>query len=149
MNWFQEKKTKILQQLSVPDDEYLDSSPKGTVDQPIRDLVDEINSVGGLVTTSSCSGRLAVFLEGPSRAVAAASNSSAGGADADSARRSAGGKGGGRWLFTSHEPLDLTSLDIKQSLLKTLGLQEGPMQYPRGEDAARFVHIKFEPMVRA
>ncbi|KAJ0123491.1 hypothetical protein J7T55_011956 [Diaporthe amygdali] len=61
---FARRKAAILAQLAVPDDEYTDLSPKGTVDAGIRDLIDEINGLAGLVTTSSCAGRVSVFLEG-------------------------------------------------------------------------------------
>lgn len=61
---FTRRKEAILAQLAVPDDEYTDLSPKGTVDAGIRDLIDEINGLDGLVTTSSCAGRVSVFLEG-------------------------------------------------------------------------------------
>ncbi|KAI3398570.1 hypothetical protein diail_8915 [Diaporthe ilicicola] len=61
---FARRKEAILAQLAVPDDEYTDLSPKGTVDAGIRDLIDEINGLPGLVTTSSCAGRVSVFLEG-------------------------------------------------------------------------------------
>lgn len=61
---FARRKEAILAQLAVPDDEYTDLSPKGTVDAGIRDLIDEINGLDGLVTTSSCAGRVSVFLEG-------------------------------------------------------------------------------------
>lgn len=61
---FARRKEAILAQLAVPDDEYTDLSPKGTVDAGIRDLIDEINQLDGLVTTSSCAGRVSVFLEG-------------------------------------------------------------------------------------
>lgn len=43
---------------------YADLSPKGTVDAGIRELIGEINAREGLVTTSSCAGRVSVFLEG-------------------------------------------------------------------------------------
>ncbi|ROW13760.1 hypothetical protein VPNG_03552 [Cytospora leucostoma] len=61
---FTRRKAAILEQLSVPDEDYSDLSPKGTVDAGIRDLIDEINALDGLVTTSSCAGRVSVFLEG-------------------------------------------------------------------------------------
>src|SRR5437763_4376424 len=61
---FARKKAAILAALSLPTDEYQDRSPKGSVDDEIRDLIDEINAYDGLVTTSSCAGRIAVFLEG-------------------------------------------------------------------------------------
>ncbi|SPQ19689.1 eaf0b554-2a99-403a-9e31-ca3e83d52590 [Thermothielavioides terrestris] len=61
---FSLRKQKILSQLSVPDAEYTDASPKGSVDAGIRHLIDEINARPGLVTTSSCAGRVSVYLEG-------------------------------------------------------------------------------------
>lgn len=61
---FNQRKRKILSALAVPDEEYTDLSPKGTVDAGIRDLIDELNRVEGFVTTSSCAGRVSVFLEG-------------------------------------------------------------------------------------
>lgn len=61
---FTQRKRKILSALAVPDEEYTDLSPKGTVDAGIRDLIDELNKVEGFVTTSSCAGRVSVFLEG-------------------------------------------------------------------------------------
>ena len=65
---FLAKKKTILDQLSVPVSEYDDLSPKGSIDVGIRDLIDEINQIEGCVTTSSCSGRASVFLEGKKRA---------------------------------------------------------------------------------
>lgn len=62
--FFTRRKETVLAQLALPEDEYTDLSPKGTVDAGIRDLIDEINAVDGLVTTSSCAGRVSVFLEG-------------------------------------------------------------------------------------
>ncbi|OQV07716.1 hypothetical protein CLAIMM_12111 [Cladophialophora immunda] len=62
---FAAKKSQILAHLDQPAGEYTDNSPKGTVDAQIRDLIDEINQYEGLVTTSSCAGRVAVFVEGP------------------------------------------------------------------------------------
>ncbi|CAN8100637.1 unnamed protein product [Discula destructiva] len=61
---FTQRKRRILAALAVPDDEYTDLSPKGTVDAGIRALIGELNSVEGFVTTSSCAGRVSVFLEG-------------------------------------------------------------------------------------
>ncbi|TQS39422.1 hypothetical protein Golomagni_00055 [Golovinomyces magnicellulatus] len=61
---FQQKKAYILASLSIPRDQYTDSSPKGTVDEGIRQLIDKINEMSGYVTTSSCAGRISVFLEG-------------------------------------------------------------------------------------
>lgn len=40
-----------------------DNSNKGSIDAPIRELVDFINKLDCFVTTSSCSGRVVVFEE--------------------------------------------------------------------------------------
>ena len=54
---FEASKRALLQELAAGHD----LSPKGSIDVPIRPLVDFINSIDGLVTTSSCSGRISVF----------------------------------------------------------------------------------------
>src|SRR5690242_1217936 len=101
---FEARKQKILEQLDAPDEEYHDLSPKGSVDAPIRDLISEINRIDGIVTTSSCSGRISVFLEGrkadsdPSKPVE----------EGEESRAGPGGKGGGgAWLFISHDPVEV------------------------------------------
>lgn len=133
---FAEKKTKILDRLAVPEAEYTDLSPKGTVDKGIRHLIDEINSTDGFVTTSSCAGRVSVFLEG--RKAATFSD-----ADADADEQppaqvaGVGGKGaGGTWLYVSHDPVQ------GQDWLQTLELEDGEAQR-----TGRLIHFKFEPMV--
>lgn len=126
---FQTRKSRILSQLSVPDAEYTDASPKGSVDVAIRELIDEINhGYEGLVTTSSCAGRVSVYLEGVKRKKQEDKSSSGGdggqgeggkdgeeeeGGELEDAARAAtvtasssGGKGGGEWLFVSHDPLE-------------------------------------------
>jgi tRNA wybutosine-synthesizing protein 3 len=62
--FFVSRKNKILAELSAPEEEYSDLSPKGSVDEGIRDLIEDINTLPGLVTTSSCAGRISVFLGG-------------------------------------------------------------------------------------
>eukprot|EP00927_Polykrikos_kofoidii_P022780 TRINITY_DN21162_c0_g2_i1.p1 TRINITY_DN21162_c0_g2~~TRINITY_DN21162_c0_g2_i1.p1 ORF type:complete len:826 (-),score=162.82 TRINITY_DN21162_c0_g2_i1:340-2817(-) len=59
----------------------LDRSPKGSLDAPILGLLAWVNAQASLVTTSSCSGRIAVFL---------------GSSDPSSSK-------GGEWLLISHE----------------------------------------------
>lgn len=131
MDTFAAKKSKLLQQLEVPESEYHDASPKGSVDENIRDLVSEINCLDDMVTTSSCGGRVAVYLDGPPKT-------------------SSGGKGGGRWLFTSHHPVDLSAVTNSQSLHDVLGLEPAKDldSTTASEPTSRFVHFKFEPLVR-
>jgi Methyltransferase TYW3 len=131
---FVDKKKKILEALSVSPSEYADLSPKGSVDEGIRDLIDLINSTSGLVTTSSCAGRVSVYVEGQKK-------------DRNDSDANAGqsGKGGGRWIFVSHDPLDLSRLEWSGSLLSKFELQ---LSLGKGiASGASLVHIKFEPMV--
>lgn len=151
------KKQKILQQLAVPTEKYDDLSPKGSVDEGIRDLIDKINAIEGCVTTSSCAGRFSVFLEGKKKVASGEVNGDGIGiGDGERiglAEKGAGvgGKGGGgRWLFVSHDPVDLTR--HKGTWKELFGLKsedvEGKeLSYFRAARDVRFIHFKFEPMV--
>jgi tRNA wybutosine-synthesizing protein 3 len=124
---FVRKKERILALLAVPDAEYSDASPKGSVDAGIRDLIGEINALDGFVTTSSCAGRVSVFVEG---------------------NKKAGGKGGGgAWLFVSHDPV---VIDANEDARALLGMGDSVSveaeQHGISKDM-RLVHFKFEPMV--
>ena len=58
-NNVRDKKTQCLKQLREAEDR----SPKGTLDKPIVSLIHAINRHKDYVTTSSCSGRIALFAE--------------------------------------------------------------------------------------
>ncbi|KAI1379195.1 methyltransferase TYW3-domain-containing protein [Hypoxylon crocopeplum] len=158
---FAQRKTRILEQLAVPDAEYTDASPKGSVDAGIRDLIGEVNALDGFVTTSSCAGRVSVFLEGSKRAAAEEGKGEDEGEGEGERRKLAGvgGKGGGgAWLFVSHDPVPLEDGD-DGDMETLLGLQnrsekgDGTGRVVPGDDTAqdvaatRFVHFKFEPMI--
>lgn len=142
------RKASILQQLAVPAADYTDLSPKGSIDEGIRGLIDELNAYEGFVTTSSCAGRVSVYLEGSKGEVPGQ-----GGGDGAQERQThagVGGKGGGgTWLFVSHDPIqtqDVSHADT--ALLRFLGLES--MSEDPGEMMAagcRLIHFKFEPMV--
>jgi tRNA wybutosine-synthesizing protein 3 len=150
---FISRKNKILADLSTPDEEYSDLSPKGSVDERIRDLIHDINVLPGLVTTSSCAGRISVFLEGR-RSPNLSEEVSSGSEQRKFA--ASGGKGAGKWLYVSHEPLDLESSGAenkeKKSLHEMFGLVPGDGK-PPGVDkegqrqAPRLARFHFEPMV--
>ncbi|KAL7621594.1 hypothetical protein AAE478_008919 [Parahypoxylon ruwenzoriense] len=173
---FERRKRRILEQLSVPEAEYADASPKGSVDEGIRGLMDVVNGAEGWVTTSSCAGRVCVFVEGRRRKGVGGPGEGGGGDekrgegeeedddDGKTTRKLAGvgGKGGGgTWLFVSHEPVPLDGEDVEMQL----GLRRSPAgedgygpEVPRDEgggavsdvdttDATRLVHFKFEPMI--
>lgn len=146
----------------MPDAEYTDASPKGSVDAGIRDLIDEMNGLDGFVTTSSCAGRVSVFLEGSKKG---SGEDATGGDEAQGegdVRKLAGvgGKGGGgAWLFVSHDPVLLGGQDDPEVRLGLrtrgeedgtghgAGIAQGGNDVPHVAAAARLVHFKFEPMI--
>lgn len=153
---FVAKKKRILQNLAVPIDSYDDLSPKGSIDREIRDLIDEINQLEGCVTTSSCAGRISIFLEGnkvsESRVISSSKNRVEIGNFQDDVIRETtagvGGKGGGgRWLFVSHDKLSIE--EHNSDLTETFGMvkrsEERSVQ--TYEFGSRLIHFKFEPMV--
>ncbi|KAH8811398.1 methyltransferase TYW3-domain-containing protein [Xylogone sp. PMI_703] len=153
---FHLKKSTILANLSVPASSYDDLSPKGSIDAGIRTFIDEINAIEGLVTTSSCSGRVAVFLEGErkKRVDEGGSKDEEEVEEEEESRTKAGvgGKGGGgKWLFVSHDAVDLSACESESE-----GGIVGVFGMVKGEDArvlmnermdTRFIHFKFEPFI--
>ena len=165
---FEQKKAAILADLAVPDKDYTDQSPKGSVDDGIKDLIARINRIEGIVTTSSCAGRISVFLEGEKvkgLKQRGGHSETSEDAQADSERRDEdyegetrvkqsavpGGKGkGGRWLFVDHEPVRLPERDLPGHMppLARFGLSnplKNPKSFPNPQ--SRFVKFQFEPMV--
>lgn len=141
---FQTKKQKILQQLEIPNEDYTDLSPKGSVDEAVRELVDDINKQDGLVTTSSCSGRVAVYLEGISKRARQEDNR-----EDEPSGIASGGKGGGQWLYVSHDPTDLSDVTENGAVCSLLNLPQGRTpSTPSKAENIRFVRLKFEPLVR-
>jgi tRNA wybutosine-synthesizing protein 3 len=143
---FEARKQNILAQLETPDSDYHDLSPKGSVDEPIRDLIDKINTVQGLVTTSSCSGRISVFLEGRKPGSEGVLSE-----ETSESRAGPGGKGGGgAWLFISHAPVEAPSAHESSNLTAKFGF-ESTLPQQQDERApgvdSRYIHLKFEPMV--
>ncbi|GAB7342236.1 hypothetical protein MBLNU457_g0481t1 [Dothideomycetes sp. NU457] len=139
-NSFTNKKRKILEQLNAPSEEYTDASPKGSVDEPIREFVDEINAIDDLVTTSSCSGRFAFYLEGAKRGSNNLDNDSS-----EQQAASTSGKGGGQWLYVTHDPLPNTpSVDAMILSDNNFTITYTEQAIPPG---ARLIHFKFEPMI--
>ena len=150
---FEAKRQKILASLSRPDTDYVDSSPKGFVDDGVRELIRQINGTPGFVTTSSCAGRIAVYLEGPPKLASDQSpaiehDETAAVVAEGTAVASASGKGGGRWLFSSHGPVDLNSVLKPGALLRLFGFSSSAeVSFPLAETRVQYVHFKFEPMV--
>jgi tRNA wybutosine-synthesizing protein 3 len=141
---FDAKKQQVLRGLNVPENEYQDLSPKGSVDEPIRSLINEMNQSPGMVTTSSCSGRISVFLEGRKRDAqytAIENNNRA-------SPSGPGGKGGGSWLYISHYPVELVSSSPNSDFMTMFALQRRQDQLEQAPQSdCRYIHFKFEPMV--
>ena len=79
----------------------IDISSKGSFDEPILDLLSLINSHRDLVTTSSCSGRIAVFVS-KAAAATATSDKDMGDYAADAGNVSSALAKGIKWLLVSH-----------------------------------------------
>ncbi|KZM20905.1 tRNA(Phe) 7-((3-amino-3-carboxypropyl)-4-demethylwyosine(37)-N(4))methyltransferase [Ascochyta rabiei] len=142
---FEARKQKILEQLDAPDGEYRDLSPKGSIDTPIRDLINEINGFDGIVTTSSCSGRISVFLEGRR----ADSDPLKLAEEGEESRAGPGGKGGGgAWLFISHDPVEVLGTAASSDFTSKFGMINAVTETTQRPGVhCRFIHLKFEPMI--
>lgn len=130
-NPFDQKKAVILAGI---ESEKPDLSPKGNIDLLCIPIIDLINSHNDMVTTSSCSGRVSVFVEGTKF---------------HKGKIKTGGKGeGGKWLFVTHDSTDVTNwLDrIKGENLKFFGPDENVELESVHEDT-RLVLYKFEPFI--
>ena len=151
---FTARKNAILASLSTPDDAYTDLSPKGTVDEAIKPLIDHINGLEGVVTTSSCAGRISVFLEGSKQGKGKGKKVTTSEDVVENIEGQAavpGGKGmGGRWLFVSHEPVHLS--EHTGYLATRLGMSYTGEPCVSQDDmdvtTVRLARFQFEPMVR-
>lgn len=154
---FKSHKFRILAEIASPSP---DASPKGSIDVQILPLVDQLNQHDRVFTTSSCSGRVSVFFEGQKK-IATPSHSERNQqtpAVGDPVGKAGiGGKGGGKWLFVSHDPVDVerkSDCEVAEMLLGDdeqklgyVGLGSGDAVGFDISSATRFVHLKFEPMV--
>ncbi|KAF3918053.1 hypothetical protein ABW21_db0205306 [Orbilia brochopaga] len=154
---FKAKKTKILNDLASDEP---DASPKGSVDTHILPLIELLNQQDGIVTTSSCSGRVSVFLEGRKEVHNDSRNR-----DSDSIQESlenlaaVGGKGGGgKWLLVTHDPLSPSLLaqdggagaedfDFLASIFGGIQSQQSSASPLSLSEETRYIHFKFEPMI--
>lgn len=128
MNAFDQKKAVILADIRANSAETPDVSPKGTIDRRCLPIMNIINASPNMVTTSLCSGRVSVFLEGKKTAA------------------QIGAKGNeGKWLFVTHEPSDLTHWHKSLDLCYTMQAELAPgLASP---DVTRYVLFKFEPLI--
>ncbi len=139
---FQQKKKALLEQISITSDSHPDLSPKGTIDNEVLPLIHLINSHPGMVTTSSCSGRLSVFLEGKKHKLT-------------SDETKIGGKGdGGRWIYITHDLKDLEndkkvwfeSIIASSSQLEISSLTSTENNIHLNKET-RYILFKYEPLI--
>ena len=145
-----------------------DSSPKGYIDDEILALVHQLNKHDGVATTSSCAGRIAVFLEGIKKGTEPSdelqeqeewAHSGSQWKDDSSPLAGIGGKGHcGRWVYVCHTPIEGRTLswsDLYDGSVsgytscfgssETAPICSQQSHYIDGE--TRLLHFKFEPMV--
>lgn len=123
MSAFDQKKAFILELMGENSIDAPDASPKGTIDTLCLPIIDVINSHSDMVTTSLCSGRVSVFLEGVKKV-----------------KTQIGAKGNeGRWLFVTHHPEELKNWYDKVDFLYE---EPGPT-----DDSQRYILFKFEPLI--
>ncbi len=184
---FIKKKNAILEKLALPEGEYSDKSPKGSVDEGARELIELLNGSEGWVTTSSCAGRVSVFVEGKretnevevdgdnqedqgtggdERAAGEEANMNgeedaqdeSGGNEGPKRpgkqlRTGLGGKGGGKWLHVSHDPIPAEPPSEQRDtyFTKLFGLE--PMTssttFPHlaNGQPPRLIHLTFSPLI--
>ncbi|KAH9253606.1 hypothetical protein BASA81_008442 [Batrachochytrium salamandrivorans] len=98
---FEQRKRSGIEAISVCE---LDKSPKGSVDLPIRDLVNLINLHRDYCTTSSCSGRISLFHTGGEETTA---------------------KGRGFWFLALHRSLE-SPTELERALATGLAANPSP-----------------------
>lgn len=124
---FDQKKASILREIGETLGDVPDALPKGLIDVQCLPIMAVINRHADMVTTSSCSGRILVFVEGEKEG-------------------KVGGKGeGGRWLYVNH-------IDTAADRALVFSWYESPEVRFDGDVAAlaaasRCVLFKYEPMI--
>ncbi|CAI7613311.1 unnamed protein product [Penicillium manginii] len=161
---FTTRKNKIIEELAIPDEDYTDLSPKGSVDLGVRDLIRDINALPGLVTTSSCAGRISVFLEGRRDVSSSEQEVNPEGAESEPEVQDdqrvfapSGGKGAGRWLYVSHDPFpglrsnpsNSNASSAPASLHEAFGLVPGDGKPPivSAGKSLRLVRFHYDPLI--
>ena len=123
---FDQRKRRILEDLQSDEP---DLSPKGRPDDEILELLELINSNEDYVSTSSCSGRAVVFLDGD--------------------RNGQGQEAQGRWLMTRHTRFgeELLTCTIEQLHTTLFGSLKIGVDWESNERPSRLIALKFEPLV--
>lgn len=122
---FGQKKASILSEIGETLSSVPDASPKGSIDELCLPIMRLINSHNDMVTTSSCSGRVSVFVEG-------------------SKQNKIGGKGeGGYWMFVTHDKNELSNW-FKGKFTYASSSEVGSAA---SQLSTRFILFKYEPFI--
>lgn len=106
--------------------EQIDKSKKGSYDQPIKDIIETVNSSKCFYTTSSCSGRIIIFTTTQTGFEFNSNNNN----------NSSILKSSCKWLFTSHSECDFMQvLDTIRLKLSESCVNDG------------IITLKFEPLI--
>ena len=130
---FATRKHQVVSSLvETLDSERRDKSPKGFIDAPILDLIHIINKHPYYYTTSSCSGRVAVYCEGYQ--------------DDKSTTK------GGIWLYVTHEPVVIPEKADNEWITNLLFGSNRRIVFdnnlsPQDIMHKQMVYFKFEPLV--
>ncbi|KAI9277426.1 methyltransferase TYW3-domain-containing protein [Sporodiniella umbellata] len=110
------------------DPERRDKSPKGFIDAPILDLMHVINQHPDYYTTSSCSGRVAMYCPA---------------LEDDKATTK-----GGNWLYVSHDPIEVP--EDSETWILSLLFGNRPVEFTRSPTDClnkQWIYFKFEPLI--
>ncbi|ODV60938.1 tRNA methyltransferase TYW3 [Ascoidea rubescens DSM 1968] len=153
---FDQKKKSILEEIATNSDQLPDASPKGTIDELCIPIIQLINTHKDLVTTSSCSGRVSVFLEGSKIKNLKFTENNHQDNDKlildietpDSNNIKIGGKGeGGKWLFVTHDKAELKNW-YKDLNFKFLNDNNNNNEEIINDSLVkRYILFKFEPLI--
>lgn len=142
MSDFDQKKQHILNEIGLNSENNPDASPKGTIDDLCIPLITLINSHKDMVTTSSCSGRLSVFLEGNKLKTNEEITSSK---ENEIEQYKIGAKGdGGHWLFVSHDKDEIKGWWKKEYINVHSNSEININDY---DTSTRYVLFKYEPLI--
>jgi tRNA wybutosine-synthesizing protein 3 len=145
MSGFHTRKTQVVSSLvEYLDPERRDKSPKGFIDAPILDLMHVINQHPDFYTTSSCSGRVAVYCEGLEKDPEEITDPNA---ITEKTTK------GGTWLYVSHDPIAIPDLDNHDDwIVNLLFGTDRPVVFdqtrPKDILSRQLIYFKFEPLVR-
>ncbi|OUM54909.1 hypothetical protein BVG19_g4360 [[Candida] boidinii] len=153
---FDQKKESIQREISETTSDSPDASPKGTIDELCIPIIKLINSHHDLVTTSSCSGRASVFIEGsklrksnqetrtsqeqPKQTETSNNNQ-------DIFDYKIGAKGeGGHWLFVTHNENEVDGwwkdkgIKFSKDVFQTKKVSDFDL-------STRYILFKYEPLI--